>query len=623
MVEPLEKEIVWAKIKGFPWWPAIIKNVSYQFRENHIKGLYKERIYEIDFIGSKSHAIVSKNSIQSFMKNYEGHCETKSISLKKAIKLAKKLFEEKNGKKSPKTDQKTKIEKFSKLENDESKTESEKNEDNLLVLDSQKSNNLLNKKRRDHSDSLTDSKNHDDLVDRKELLKSENNDIYKNKNIKISININLDNNKNCQKTFNINSTMSDDIGAITTKKMDKDSTRSVQSEPNSSRSKKSKKNLQKIKNSDIQESFDDLDFDVDCLENIAEKKNNANENKKIDKKENISNENYDQSDREDEENFENDDDYIFLNKIIKNLANYQIQSSNIMNKKIILEDLENLQKKIEELQNKDKVQQYEDTDVKLYTIYKELVPLLDTFTYSKIDEILNKSSEILSNITENVIKDLFILNENDLNELILISNVEVSDTEDIFKLISEKNKTSKKKNNIDSSNGSINDILSKDKSNDKNNDKNNDRNNDKNNNKNNDKNNDNSNDNNKNKNNNKKINYKSIGENLINIINNNINGKCINEFNYISEDFFKNIYNKSNNGLDKNMASKRKHVCIKLLYLLKKTIPNSEEDFLKKIIIFLEYKIRNEDPTLGTKYNNKVEEISKKIKNCLKIKKKI
>ena len=389
--------------------------------------------------------------------------------------------------------------------------------------------------------------------------------------------------------------MSDDFGISTAKKMDKESTHSVQSEPNSAKSKKLKKNLHKKKNSDSQESFDDdLDFDVDCLESNEGKKNIANENKKIDKKENILNESDEQSDREEDENSESDDDddFIFLNKTIKNLATYQIQSSNIMNKKIIMEDLENMQKKIEELKNKDKDQQSDDNDVKLYTIYKELVPLLDTFTYSKIDEILNKSSEILSNITENVIKDLFILDENDLNKLTLMPNVEISDTEDIFKLISEKNKNNKKKNNIDSpccNNNNVN----KDKSNENG------------------------------KNNNKKINYKSIGENLINLINNNINGKCINEFNYISEDFFKNIYNKTNNGLDKNMANKRKHVCIKLLYLLKKTIPNSEEEFLKKIIIFLEYKIRNEDPTLGTKYNNKFEEISKKIKNCLKIKKKI
>ena len=598
MVEPQEKEIVWAKIKGFPWWPGIIKKVSFQFRENRIKGFYKEKIYEIDFIGSKSHAIVSKNNIQPFMKNYEGHCETKSISLKKAIKLAKNLFDQKTEKKSQKFDQKPKNEKISKIENDQSKTESEKNEDHLILLDSKKPSHLLNKKRRDHSDSITDSKNHDD--DAKESLKSENNNIYQSKNIKISINsinINLDNNnnnKNCPKTLNINSTMSDDFGISTAKKMDKESTHSVQSEPNSAKSKKLKKNLHKKKNSDSQESFDDdLDFDVDCLESNEGKKNIANENKKVDKKENILNENDEQSDREEDENSESDDDddFIFLNKTIKNLATYQIQSSNIMNKKIIMEDLENMQKKIEELKNKDKDQQSDDNDVKLYTIYKELVPLLDTFTYSKIDEILNKSSEILSNITENVIKDLFILDENDLNKLTLMPNVEISDTEDIFKLISEKNKNNKKKNNIDSP--SYNNIVNKDKSNENG------------------------------KNNNKKINYKSIGENLINLINNNINGKCINEFNYISEDFFKNIYNKTNNGLDKNMANKRKHVCIKLLYLLKKTIPNSEEEFLKKIIIFLEYKIRNEDPTLGTKYNNKFEEISKKIKNCLKIKKKI
>ena len=589
-VEPQEKEIVWAKIKGFPWWPGVIKNVSYQFRENHIKGLYKEKIYEIDFIGSKYRAILSKKNIQSFMQNYEGHCETKSISLKKAIKLAKKLFDEKNDKKNVKFDSKSKKSKLTKLENDLSKKKSDKNEDHLIDLDSQKENNFLNKKRIDHSDSITDYKNHDDSVDDKEeLLKSKNNNIYSSKNIKISININLSDNKNYLRS---NSVSSDNIGIFTMNKKDKESNNSAQSDPYSLKTKKLKQNLKKMKNSFSQVNFNDLYSDVCYSKNNEQKKNNISENKKMNKKENALNENDEKSDKEKEENSENEDnDYIFLNKTIKNLANYQIQSSNSMNKKIILENLENIQIKIEELQNKNNSQQPGRDNTKLYIIYKELVPLLNTFTYSKNDEILNKSSEILSAIIENVINDLFILDAKDLSKLKLISNVEFSNNEDIFELITENNKINNKKNNFDSSNGN-NNFLNKEK--DKNNDS-------------------------YNKNNN----YKNIGENLINIINSNINGKCINEFNYLSQDFFKNIYNKSNNGLDKSMANKRKQVCIKLLYLLRKTIPNSEEDFLKKIIVFYEYKIRNEDPTLGIKYSNKVEEISKKIKNCLREKEKI
>jgi hypothetical protein len=39
-----------------------------------------------------------------------------------------------------------------------------------------------------------------------------------------------------------------------------------------------------------------------------------------------------------------------------------------------------------------------------------------------------------------------------------------------------------------------------------------------------------------------------------------------------------------------------------MLSLLKKILPNTNEDDIKKMIIFVEYKVRCEDPTLGRKY---------------------
>lgn len=43
--EPKEKDIVWAKIKGYPWWPGIIRNISNHLQTNP-KGISKkENIY--------------------------------------------------------------------------------------------------------------------------------------------------------------------------------------------------------------------------------------------------------------------------------------------------------------------------------------------------------------------------------------------------------------------------------------------------------------------------------------------------------------------------------------------------------------------------------------------------
>ena len=63
------------------------------------------------------------------------------------------------------------------------------------------------------------------------------------------------------------------------------------------------------------------------------------------------------------------------------------------------------------------------------------------------------------------------------------------------------------------------------------------------------------------------------------------------------------------------MAIKRKHVCIKLFSLLKKAFPKLEEDYLKKIILFTEYKIRIEDPTFGKKYEKEIDNLINKVRN--------
>ena len=100
-------------------------------------------------------------------------------------------------------------------------------------------------------------------------------------------------------------------------------------------------------------------------------------------------------------------------------------------------------------------------------------------------------------------------------------------------------------------------------------------------------------------------------DNIINIISNDLTDI----FYQISENFFKNIYNRNNNGLEKHLAKKRKHICIRLFSLFKKVFPKYEEDYIKKLILFIEYNIRNVDPTFGEKYEKEIDNLFYKVKN--------
>ena len=179
-----EEDIVWAKIKGYPWWPGTIRHIFYYQSQNSYKGIYKRKKYIIDFIGNKSHGEVNKNDIKLFKPNYEEHCKTKNQALIKSIELANKLYQEKfnnnnieiEEKKEDKETDKDIIESEKKIKKENSKNE--------------KGYNLLNKKRRDTNDT-------------KEEEKKEEQKNRRNNDIKINININVTNNN--QRTVNINS----------------------------------------------------------------------------------------------------------------------------------------------------------------------------------------------------------------------------------------------------------------------------------------------------------------------------------------------------------------------------------------------------------------------------------
>ena len=90
-----EKDIVWAKVKGYPWWPSITNHISYRNIQTNGENI-KEKLYSIEFIGEKNNIIkLTKEKLEPFNKNYEQHINSKNSSLLNNMELAKKIFDKK------------------------------------------------------------------------------------------------------------------------------------------------------------------------------------------------------------------------------------------------------------------------------------------------------------------------------------------------------------------------------------------------------------------------------------------------------------------------------------------------------------------------------------------------
>ena len=76
-------EIVWGKIKGYNWWPAIIKEIEEDNKENK---------YKVSFIGNNRNGNLKKRNICKFEKEYKIHSNTKKKDLLESIKIANDMF---------------------------------------------------------------------------------------------------------------------------------------------------------------------------------------------------------------------------------------------------------------------------------------------------------------------------------------------------------------------------------------------------------------------------------------------------------------------------------------------------------------------------------------------------
>ena len=590
-IELKVRDLVWAKAKGNPWWPGIIKNISFSNIQKD-SFFIKEKIYTIDFIGEKSHVILTKEHIELFSQNYQDHLSTKNPSLIKSIKLAKKIYDKRNSKKVNKLKDNFKNIGINELKNNNiiHKKKNEKNfykKDNDYNYDADTINgNFLQNKRKEKRRSISVNKNEEF----KKFIEPNKDD----SNIKINININLTNNNN--NTFNI-------FGCSQLSQLaNNEICKSINKEPINL---KINKNLE-TKNTN-KEEFDSYMLKDLVFNNYEIKQENRNENIIDDVKE----ENFYSHERKiiikNEEEKENDIIIIkdTINELIKKLVNYQIQSPYLLNQNEILDEFDKFYIALKNYLLK------EENISNIYSLNKDLISVLENFTlniYKK--DIKERALNILSLIKEYIIKEVFIFNENEKkllknNKLKIINNIdnnknidkdfdiEYNTISEICELI---DKNELKKNSL---------VFKKSKSKKINSSPEEDV--------------------------NYELNIKSqnIDDNLIDKncellidefvkIIEDINEEKEQEFNKISENFYKNIYNKKNNELDFISSIKRKKLCIKMLHIIRKINPNNNEDLIKNIIIYYEYKIRNEDPTLGNKYYNIINILFNKIKGIIK-----
>jgi len=80
-------EVVWAKIKGFPWWPGVVAKVIEQ-KDN------PDNLQEIlvNFIGENSHARLPLDKVAKFHQNFSEYSKMKKKKLLESIEIARKII---------------------------------------------------------------------------------------------------------------------------------------------------------------------------------------------------------------------------------------------------------------------------------------------------------------------------------------------------------------------------------------------------------------------------------------------------------------------------------------------------------------------------------------------------
>ena len=625
-----EKDIVWANVKGYSWWPSLISKVSIK-QITTLGKTTKEKMYTIELLGEKFNTKVSSEKIEPFMKNIDKHTNNKNTSLVKSIDIAKRLIEKKNKKEKEKDD--------------------EPNKKDKDIQNNTNDNNpkFLQKKRMKDRVILDEEQNEEEKDIKIKPSGVENIDLLSatGGGVKINININLTNNN--QRTYNLNSFQSPEVinpatSSNTNNFIIKSNTKpnipkfssinysniSANEKTGNKNSNKKDKNLNVINNNNKMQTKDDEEKSIKSL-----KKEKKSEEKDYDLKlgEKPTNKNKTEESNEENENSECDEENEeliltndIINESIQKILNCQIQISNISSQKTITKELNNLSEMFNEYFSKN---QDEDDNAEIYYLSKDLRPILLNLTYNKNPDIVSKSSEIISILNGKIVIEVFNLSKKDQKDLIeSFTNGKLNDNDkdtskennnnntinleeemfkeekDILDLINKKSTIKSGISDIHTLNSkrgrpkknSTNSELSSEVFSSRINEGA--------------------------LNFNNGMNEKNYYEEFIKLLSNKDKTKVESDFKDLSDDFFENIYDKNNNGLDIDIAKIRKSVCIKILKVLKKARPDIAIELLKKMIIYFEYKIRfsNTEKIYSCKIKDLFEYLKEKLSDNDKVK---
>ena len=91
----MEEEIIWAKLRGYPWWPAILVSIKKDINTD-------EQKYRVVFFGNFIQATLKKLYISKFDKNYKKYSKTKNKDLNDIIRTAKEINDSEDAEKNKK-----------------------------------------------------------------------------------------------------------------------------------------------------------------------------------------------------------------------------------------------------------------------------------------------------------------------------------------------------------------------------------------------------------------------------------------------------------------------------------------------------------------------------------------